>query len=370
MGRRRQFGAIRQLPSGRFQARLPDGTAAPITFTSKADANRWLSAAETDLIRGTYDDRQPSTTLTVGEWLDEWHREHSLHKRPGTLARDRSAIRTHIEPALGNVGLAKLRPQDVQQFVAKLTDKVGPGTTHSVYAVLRSALRDATDLELIPKAPTKGVKLPSIPATGVVVLRPEELYRLARKLPEPWRPMPYVAAVCGLRSAEIIGLRVGRLDLIRRQLHVVDTSPQVGPDRAEPKSSAGRRTVPMPAFLAEMLAAHLAARGLDTSSPDELVFTAKRGGRLWAGNFHVEVWGPAREAAGLPTLRFHDLRHSAVPLWVEMGANLLQVSRWLGHSSVKVTADVYGHLFAETNDAVMAKVDAAYRESDKAAGAT
>ena len=75
---------------------------------------------------------------------------------------------------------------------------------------------------------------------------------------------------------------------------------------------------------------------------DSLVFTAARGGRLHAGNWHGDVWKPAREAAGFPALRFHHLRHSAVPLWVETGANLLQVSRWLGHSSVQMTADVYG----------------------------
>jgi hypothetical protein len=63
----------------------------------------------------------------------------------------------------------------------------------------------------------------------------------------------------------------------------------------------------------------------------------------------------------LPTLRFHDLRHSAVPLWVAVGANLLQVSRWLGHSTVQITADVYGHLFPETNDLAIRRLDKALR---------
>ena len=72
---------------------------------------------------------------------------------------------------------------------------------------------------------------------------------------------------------------------------------------------------------------------------------------------------PRSAAAGFPTLRFHDLRHSAVPLWISMGANLLQVSRWLGHSSVQITADVYGHLFPETNDAVIARLDDALRST-------
>ena len=354
---RRQFGAVRRLPSGRYQARLPDGTTAPTTFTAKADATRWLATAEADILRGTFVHRLPGNDLTVGEWLEQWHTKHSLHKRPGTLARDRSAIRAHIEPALGDRALAALRPQDVQRFVAGLTLTLGAGTTHSVYAVLRSALRAAADLELIERAPTRGVRLPSIPKTDVTVLRPGELVRLADAVPLRWRTMVFVAGVCGLRFAEIAGLRVGRLDLPHQLLHVAETAPQVGPDRAEPKTASGRRSVPMPAFVGALLAAHLRSMELRQEDTDALVFTAARGGRLHAGNWHGDVWKPAREAAGFPTLRFHHLRHSAVPLWVETGANLLQVSRWLGHSSVQITADVYGHLFSETNDAVMARLD-------------
>ena len=363
---RRAFGSIRRLPSGRYQARLPDGETAPVTFTTKADAAHWLSSVETDLLRGTYVARPTDPKLTVGEWVDIWHREHSLHKRPGTLARDQSAIRNHIKPSLGSVKLERLRPQDVQRFVAQLTDTLGAGTTHSVYAVLRSALRAAVDNDLLARSPTRGIKLPSIPKTAVHVLHPDELQQLAAATPELWRPMIFVAGVCGLRFAEIAGLRVGRLDLLRRQLHVVETSPQVGPDRAGPKTAAGRRSVPMPMFVAAQLSAHLATRGLDASDDDALVFTATKGGRPYAGNWHGDVWTPARKTAGFPTLRFHDLRHSAVPLWVDMGANLLQVSRWLGHSSVQITAGVYGHLFSETNDAVMARLDEVFARSNSA----
>lgn len=213
---RRQFGAVRRLPSGRYQARLPDGTTAPTTFTAKADATRWLATAEADILRGTFVQHLPGDDLTVGEWMNQWHAKHSLHKRPGTLARDGSAIRTHIEPTIGDISLSALRPQDVQRFVAGLTLTLGAGTTHSVYGVLRSALRTAADLELIERAPIRGVRLPSIPKTAVTVLRPKELVRLADAVPERWRPMIYVAGVCGLRFAEVAGLRVGRLDLDHR----------------------------------------------------------------------------------------------------------------------------------------------------------
>jgi integrase len=153
---------------------------------------------------------------------------------------------------------------------------------------------------------------------------------------------------------------VGRVDIAHLCLQVSETAPQVGGDRAEPKTAAGRRTVPMPALIAEVLDGHLNRYRL-TGETDALVFSAARGGRLNAANWHKRAWVPARRAAGLPALRFHDLRHSAVPLWIAMGANLLQVSRWLGHSTVQITADVYGHLFPETNDLVIGRLDKALR---------
>jgi len=172
--------------------------------------------------------------------------------------------------------------------------------------------------------------------------------------------MVYVAGACGLRFSEVAGLRVGRVDTGRLRMHVLETSPQVGSERAEPKTAAGRRTVPVPGLIAEMLDNHLNRYGL-AGNADALVFSAERGGRLNAANWHKRAWVPARNSARLPTLRFHDLRHSAVPLWVAMSANLLQVSRWLGHSTVQITADVYGHLFPETNDLVIGRLDKALR---------
>jgi integrase len=360
MGRRRQWGSVRKLSSGRYQARLPDGTPAPETFPTKTDASRWLSLAEADLVRGTFVHPSLNTNVTVAEWLEEWRTSHSLHKRPTTLVRDESAIRRHLVPRLGDIPLAKLRQTDVQAFVAALRREVGPGTTRSVYGVLRAALNAAGNADLLARSPARGIKLPQVPKTDVVTLRPADLHRLAAALPDRWQPMVYVAGTCGLRFSEAAGLRVGRVDTARLRLHVLETSPQVGGERAEPKTAAGRRTVPVPGLIAEMLNNHLHRYGL-AGEADALVFSAERGGRLNAANWHKRAWVPARHAAGLPTLRFHDLRHSAVPLWVAMGANLLQVSRWLGHSTVQITADVYGHLFPETNDLVIGRLDKALR---------
>ena len=362
MGRRRQWGSVRRLPSGRYQARLPDGVAAPETFATKSEASRWLSLAEADLVRGTFVHPSLAAGVTVAEWLDEWISAHSVHKRATTMVRDQSAIRRHLIPALGHVQLTKLRQTDVQAFVANLAREVGPGTTRSVYGVLRAALNAAVNAEVLARSPARGIKLPQVPKTDVVTLRPADLHRLAAELPERWRPMVYVAGACGLRFSEVAGLRVGRVDTPGHRLRVLETAPQVGGDRAEPKTDAGRRTVPLPGLVAELLDQHLERYQLRGDS-DALVFTAERGGRLHAANWHKRAWVTARANAGFPSLRFHDLRHSAVPLWVAMGANLLQVSRWLGHSTVQITADVYGHLFPETNDLVIGRLDRALRDA-------
>jgi integrase len=362
MGRRRQWGSVRRLPSGRYQARLPDGVAAPETFSTKSEAGRWLSLAEADLVRGTFVHPSLAAGVTVAEWLDEWISAHSVHKRATTMVRDQSAIRRHLIPALGNVQLTKLRQTDVQAFVANLAREVGPGTTRSVYGVLRAALNAAVNAEVLARSPARAIKLPQVPKTDVVTLRPADLHRLAAELPERWRPMIYVAGTCGLRFSEVAGLRVGRVDTPGHRLRVLETAPQVGGDRAEPKTDAGRRTVPVPGLVAELLDQHLERYELRRDR-DALVFTAQRGGRLHAANWHKRAWVAARANAGFPSLRFHDLRHSAVPLWVAMGANLLQVSRWLGHSTVQITADVYGHLFPETNDLVIGRLDRALRDA-------
>jgi hypothetical protein len=108
MGRRRQRGSVRRLASGRYHARLPDGSPAPDTFPTKAEASRWLALAEADLVRGTFVHPSLNANVTVAEWLEEWRASHSLHKRPTTLARDESAIRRQLIPRLGDIQLAKL----------------------------------------------------------------------------------------------------------------------------------------------------------------------------------------------------------------------------------------------------------------------
>lgn len=127
------------------------------------------------------------------------------------------------------------------------------------------------------------------------------------------------------------------------------------------KTKAARRRVRLPRFVTEELAAHLAGRG-DSPKPADLVFPSPGGGLLSRTRFRTRAWLPATRAAGLDGVRVHDLRHTAVSLWISAGANPKEVARRAGHTSVRTVFDVYGHLLPDADDALVDALDALGRE--------
>jgi integrase len=133
-----------------------------------------------------------------------------------------------------------------------------------------------------------------------------------------------------------------------------------------PKTRASRRTVGLPRFVVEELAAHLAGPG----DSEAFVFTAPQGGPLRVTGFRARVWRPATRTAGLDGLRIHDLRHTAVALWIAAGANPKEVAARAGHSSVSFILDRYGHLYPEADTALRDRLDALYGTAQPAPAST
>ena len=121
-----------------------------------------------------------------------------------------------------------------------------------------------------------------------------------------------------------------------------------------PKTRAGRRTVGLPPFVVRHLQTHLTAQG----SPNSHVFTAPGGGPLRVRSFRARFWVPATKAAGLEGLRIHDLRHTAVALWIAAGATPKEVAVRAGHASVSFTLDRYGHLYPESDTRLRDRLEA------------
>ncbi len=375
---RRRFGRIRQLPSGRYQVRHPDGAGglvtAPRTFATRAEAERHLAAIETDQSRGTWSDPRRGR-IRLDEWAEQWWAT-TVNLRPSTRARDRGYVNRYILSELGQYPLGDITQLQVRAWVAGLAGRgsgddtrrsLSPATVRKAYGLLAKMLSAAVDAELIAKSPCQRVPVPRVERHEMRFLTSAEIAELAGAIDERYRALVLVGAYCGLRIGELAGLKRSRVNLLRRRLEVVEILVEAegqlytGP----PKTSAGRRAVGIPEPVAAELEEHL-ARFAGT----ELVFPGPGGGPLRGAAWRSRFWHPAVERAGLAPLRPHDLRHTAVALWIAQGANPKQIAARAGHSSVSFTLDRYGHLFDDADDALMAGLADAYvRPSSPALGA-
>jgi integrase len=232
-----------------------------------------------------------------------------------------------------------------------------------MYLILELAVRDGR----IPRNPAHGVRLPKNLKSEKVFLTRDQVFALAdaaAQYPIPeiggqYRALVLVLAFCGLRWGEAAGLKVGRVDLLRRRLTIAETLSEVGGRLVwgTPKSHAAR-SVPIPNFVVDLLAEVIAERSnaLDSSA---LVFATWRGRPLRNLNFRRDVFDRAAEDAGLAGLTPHELRHTAASLAVSAGANVKAVQRMLGHASAAMTLDVYSGLFDDDLDGVAERLNRA-----------
>ncbi len=358
MTTRRQFGSIRRLPSGRWQARFRDPVnnrlrSAPGTFSSKAAASRYLATVESEMTRGGWHDPTRGE-MTFAAWVDRYL-EIADHKAATTRSRDETVLRTHLVPRLRELRLVEITPLDVQAIVNEMAQHLAPATVRTNYGVLRAVLNAAVEDERLARSPCRRIKLPRGSATRHRALEPGELHRLAAAMPTEYRLLVYIGGVLGLRWSELAGLRVGRMNVLGRTLEVAEAIKYVSGrlvDDGEVKSKAARRVLGMPEQLSARAAAHLAQRGLSAADDRSLVFTAPEGGPLHYQNFMQRIWRPAALAAGLEGVTAHDLRHTAATYLDAVGAPEQLIRRRLGHGSSDITRRVYVHVLEESDKAV------------------
>lgn len=347
----------------RYDVRIRDaaGKTHTKTFPRLADAERYERAKLTDRDRGEWLD-PAARARTFADLAAEWLKSNPA-KRSSTIGRDRAALDKHLLPALGDRRLGAIVPADVQAVVNTMAGRLAPSTVVRNTNTLAAIFRYAVDRDYLAKSPMRTVKRPKVPRTRARILSPDELARLADAHPAEYAPMVWLGALLGLRWGEVAALTVDDLDVLGRRVHVRRTLSRDEKGRtvvAEPKSDAGHRTVAMPAELAEVLAAHLAAAGLDASTPDALVFPAPAGGPLTAANWRRRVWWPAVLAAGLGTLTadedgtthyegpgFHDLRRTSATALVVAGVDVKTAQTRLGHSQVRLTLELYAQAVDE-----------------------
>ena len=351
----------------RVRYRGPDGAERSQSFTRKLDADNFAKTVGADLVRGQWIDPKGGKTV-----FDEWAQRvaaSSVDLRPSTRARDASYYKNHVKPTFGKMRLGAIDHITVREWVAELSASgLAPATVHKCHQVLAKIMRAAVDAGLILASPCERQPLPRIEREEMRFLGPQQIALLAGVIDERYRPLVLVSAYGGLRAGELFGLRRGRVDLLRGRVDVAETLVEVrghhhfGP----PKTRAGHRSVPLPRSVVEVLTTHVA--GLE---PGDLVFPAPDGGPVRSSLFRRRVWYPACVKAGFGELvkdeetgkkhyrglRLHDLRHSAVALWIAAGASPKEVAVRAGHTSVSVVLDRYGHLLPGLEDRVTDALD-------------
>jgi integrase len=300
---------------------------------------------------------------TVGAYLDYWL-EHVVkpERRVTTYKGYETMVRVHITPVLGRVKLDELGPTDVRRLLAALREKqtsghgggprgLSPRMVQFAHAVLRNALSNAVREELVSRNAAKLVRI-STPTYDVGTgLDPIAARAFLATITEDRLYALYLCAiVLGMRRGELLGLTWSAVDLdderlvVRQALSWVAGRAVVQP----PKTRASRRVIPLPDVVVTALRAHQVRQDVERetagSAWEETGFVfITRHGRAMSPYTLTKYWHVVRERAGLDTLRFHDLRHTAVSLLLALGVPPHVVREIAGHSDIKVTMMVYAH---------------------------
>jgi integrase len=310
-----------------------------------------LVAAQRDLQQGVTptDDR-----LTTAQFLDRWLEDVARPTvRPRTFVSYSQTVALHLKPAVGRTPLSRLRPQHVQALLnAKLASGLSPRSVGIIHAVLRGALNQALRWGVVPRNVATLAQPPRATRAEITPLTPEQARAFLDAVKGDRLEALYsVGLALGLRQGEVLGLEWTDVDLEAGTLRVAHALQRVNGRLAlvEPKSRSSRRTIPMPATVARALRAHRSrhleerlAAGARWCESD-LVFTTALGTPLDSRNL-TRRFQAALERAGLPHLRFHDLRHTAASLMLAQGIAPRVVMETLGHSQISLTMDTYSHV--------------------------
>jgi integrase len=338
---RSDFGNVRKLPSGRYQARwrvggkwysarTEDGRR-PLTFDTEAKGRAWLRKHAEAIRAGTWPPPPPPELTLLPEFAEGWLASRNLSQR--TRDHYRQLLRAHILPTFGAVPLTEITPTAVRGWYGALEGRTGPTARAHAYGLLKAIMATAVSDNLIPANPCR-VRGGGQAATAKQ-MRPAtlpELAALTEAMPERLRMLVQLAVWCSLRFGEAAELRRSDVDLdhgilcVRRAVVRTETGTVVH----QPKSAAGVRNVTIPPHVIQPLRAHLAEHV--GPQRDALLFPATGGGHLAPSALYRHFYR-AREAAGRPDLRFHDLRHTGQTLAALSGAGLRELMARAGQST-------------------------------------
>ena len=319
------------------------------------DAEAFLTTVEHAKGTGAYVDPAHGR-ITFEEWARRWMAT-TINLRPSTRERDIGYLERYVLPHFGQWQLAEIDYLAITEWVSDLSNRrLAPATITKAAQILGKILKTAVQARRIASNPCAGVEMPKVERKEMRFLTPSELATLAETIDQRFRGVVLLGGYGGLRAGEIFGLRASRVDLLRNSVDVAEIVVEVGGHQhfGSPKTRAGRRVVPIPRVVTDELGRQLAAIN---AGPRDFVFPAPDGGAVRLASWRSRYWNPAVTASGVSPFRIHDLRHTAVSLWLAAGADPVEVARRAGHTSTAIVLDRYGHVQPRRQDLVTGALD-------------
>ncbi len=300
-----------------------------------------------------------SRVRTLSTWAEEWSSFSMITLKPGTAATYRSLLRSRVLPSFGHLPLPEIDGLMVRRWVVDMnSDGLSPSRIRQAMSLLSQLFASAQECGVASSNPCIGVKVPRVRPYDALFLTAHEVERLARAVPTRYQSLIHVLAYGGLRWGEAAGLKRKRLDLEGARIVVAESVTKVNGHLVWGETKSKRvRNVTIPRFLVDELRSHVATIN---SSPDSLVYESPRGYTLQVDNFRRRVWTPSLQHAVLPPgLRIHDLRHTCAAILISQGVHPKAIQHHLGHATIDITMNRYGHLLPDQVKDVGARLQSA-----------
>ncbi len=333
------------------------------TFEKKKDAEEWRAQARVEVKKGVH--TAESSSVTVAEVAELWlTRGEAEGLEPGTMRYYRDMVKLHVNPIVGHLKLSQLNQPTVERAKDKLLETRSRAMTQKAIKILKGILKDAKRRGLVSQnvAQDVSVKDQHRHKEEIVVPSPAEVRQLIGGATGRWRPLLITAIFTGLRASELRGLTWDNVNLQEGMIYVRQRADRYN-TMGSPKSKAGRRDIPIGNFVVNTLKEwKLACPKGDLN----LVFPNTIGKVESLANVYNRGFGPLQKGCGLtvdtgekdqdgaPVLKarygFHALRHFYASWLINQGFKPKHIQTLMGHSSITLTFDTYGHLFPSEED--------------------
>jgi integrase len=352
----------------RARYRDPNGRSRSVSFRTRDEARQFLKSVEGGIVRGEYVDPAAGRTM-FKDWAELWWRT-TARLAPSTRRGYRGLLDRQVLPYFDGRKLASIDYVTVELFIAdRLNAGLSPKYVRECVSIVSGIMRCAVKASARRDNPAADhhIEVRRRKVREGDVLDMAQVQRLVEATPDRYRPAVWLLALTGMRPAELCGLRIRDVDFVRRSVSIRSTLMPVHrfgdePYRVvegPPKTAAGDRTVPVPGWLCDDLAAMLSSRS-DGAPVDRngYLFQTRYGNAVNRDHFREKVVRPALRRAGLPeTIRTYDLRHAHASMLIDVGANPLELAARMGHTDPSVSLRVYGHLYEGTQRRLTDQLD-------------